>query len=113
MLSLKPRAILLLVLGLSATQLRSQAQVVFPRLVGMGVGNVPAESLGTDIHVRSNIAYLAWSCTVSNAGGLEIFSVTNPATPVRIGGYQASAPITAIQLAGPYAFLLQAPTQIA
>jgi len=76
----------------------SQPQPLFVRLKGVGTGSA-VTGMGTGIQLAGNIAY------VFHAGGLEIYSVTNPVAPVRIGGRATELPANAGALAGRLAFL--------
>ena len=78
-------------------------QAVFLRLKGVGVGSSPAAG-GSDVQVLGNYAYVA-------SGGLEIFSVTNPSAPLWVGSYGSHAPVNAVRVVGPYAYLAEGTVQ--
>ena len=66
----------------------AQSQPVFLRLKGVGVGS-SVNGYGTDVQVVGSFAYWAWSLEwggdTNHPGGLEIYCVTNPASPLRMG----------------------------
>jgi hypothetical protein len=97
---------------LAHTNLYAELQPVIPRLKGTGVGsNVNGNGNGTDVQVLGNLAYLTWSLgwggDTNHQGGLEIFSVTNPTAPMRVGGCESVAPVNAIQVVGQFAYLAE------
>ena len=84
----------------------AQSHPVVLTLKGVAFGeSTGADGYATDVQVMDNCAYLAWSGDTNHAGGLEIFDITNPAAPVRIGGCESSAPVNAVHLASGYAYL--------
>jgi len=103
--------ILVLIAGwLAPTNALAQPQPVILRLKGIGVGS-SANGYGADVQVAGNLAYLAWSTgwggDTNHPGGVEIFSVTNPAVPLRLGSYESRASVNAIQVVGQYAYLAE------
>jgi len=84
--------------------LLAQTHPVFLQLKGTGTGN-RIIGAGTGVGIAGNFAY------VSHSGGLEIYCVTNPALPVRVGGSESQSPANAIQLAGHYVYLALGPRQ--
>ena len=68
---------------------RAQRSAVVPRLKGIGHCDIPGR--GIDVQVVENVAYMAWSAGyqpsgTNDPGGFEIFRVSNPTKPVRVGG---------------------------
>lgn len=88
----------------------AESPPVFLRLKGVGVGSNVTGS-ATDVQVMENFAYLAWGMEwggdTNHPGGMEIYSVTNPAAPVRVGGCESRAPANAIFVRGHYAYLAE------
>jgi len=107
--------LLLLLSGWFApSSLLAALQPVIPRLKGSGVGS-NVNGYGTDVQVLGNLAFLAWKQgsggDTNYPGGLEIFSIKNPTTPLRLGGYQSRAPVNAIKVVGTYACLAEGATR--
>jgi hypothetical protein len=101
-------ALLLLLMAGWFTQANvlAQAQPVFLRLKGVGVGST-VKGHGTDVQVVGNFAYLAWGGDTNQPGGVEVYCVTNPVAPLRVGGYESPVPVNAIQVVGQYAYLAE------
>jgi hypothetical protein len=95
---------LLTIAWLMPLDLLAQTHPVFLRIKGVGTGSNVTGS-GTDMELAGNFAYVA------HPGGLEIYCVTNPAAPVRVGGYETRSPANAVALAGRYAYLALGATQ--
>jgi hypothetical protein len=96
---------MLLTLGwLTPLDLPAQTHAVFLRLKGIGTGS-NVTGVGTGLQVGGNFAY------VVHPGGLEIYCVTNPAAPVRVGGCETQSPANAVALAGRYVYLALGATQ--
>src|SRR5262245_3136525 len=72
----------------------AQPQPVIPRFKGVGIGP-KVNGYGSDVQVVGSVAYLAWSLEwgsdTNYPGGLEIYSLTNPTAPVRVGGLESRA----------------------
>jgi len=88
----------------------AQPQPIFLHLKGVGVGSNVTGS-ATDVHVMGDFAYLAGGGGTNHPAALEIFSVTNPSAPVRVGGYESLAQPNAIFVVGHYAYLAEGTTQ--
>ena len=88
---------LFLLLAVESTGSNAQT-AVFLHLKGVGTGSTVSGG-ATGIRVAGDIAY------VVHSGGLEIYSVTNPAAPVRVGGRETQSPANAAALAGRYVYL--------
>jgi len=95
---------LLLVIGFTHSDTQAQIQPVFLRLKGVGIGS-PVSGGGTGVKVGGDFAY------VVHPGGLEIYSITNPSAPVRVGGRETQSPANAVELVGRYAYLALGATQ--
>lgn len=91
-------AFLFLLLAGGSPWSNAQTSPVFLQLKGVGIGS-PVSGGGTGVQVAGNIAY------VVHAGGLEIYTVTNPAAPVHIGRHETQLPANAGTLAGRYVCL--------
>lgn len=100
------RSLLLVLMAswFAQANLPAQLQPVIVRLKGFGVGS-HINGYGTDVQVRGSFAYLAWGGDTNPPGGLEIYCVTNPTAPVRVGGCESQSPANAAQVAGRYAYL--------
>ena len=86
----------------------AQTPPVVLTLKGVGVGSSASmNSTGSDVQVAGSHAYLAWrrENETNHPGGFEIFSVTNPSAPVRVGGYECSGHARAVRVASHYAYL--------
>ncbi len=64
---------------------------------------------GYDVQVVGNYAYVAWlrDTDTNHPGGLEIFDVTDPSNPVRVGAYDSQAQVNAVRVVGHYAYLAE------
>jgi hypothetical protein len=94
--------ILLLAAAIGQIHALAQPQPVILRLRG-GVSTAGA---GTDVQIAGSYAFVtSRSGTTNHQGTLEIFSVTNPSTPVRIGSYESGTAANAVQVVGHYAYL--------
>lgn len=111
LMPLTPSVVLVLVIGWFAqANLLAQPQPVILRLKAVGVGS-SVNGYATDVQVAGNFAYLTWAGGTNHPGGLEIFCVTNPSAPLRVGGYESPAPVNAIQVVGQYAYLAEGTTR--
>lgn len=106
--------LILMTVCLAVTNVLAQPQPVILRRKGMGVGS-NVNGYGADVQVVGNLAYLGWSMEwggdTNHPGGVEIFSLTNPPAPVRVGGCKSVAPVNAIQVAGQFAYLAEGAAQ--
>jgi hypothetical protein len=94
--------------GFSGANVFAQTGPVFLRLKGVGIGDVPTPgAVATDVQVVGNYAYLTWlNNTDSNHwGGMEIYTVTNPSAPARVGGYETRRHVNSLHVVGDYAYL--------
>jgi hypothetical protein len=86
----------------------AQSQPIFLRLKGLGVGDIPTPgAIATDLKMAGGYAYLTWlNNTDSNhLGGLEIYQVTNPSAPVRVGSVKTRRHANSLCVVGDYAYL--------
>ena len=90
---------MLLIIGwLAVLDMPAQTQPVFMRIKGIGTGS-NITNVGTDVKLAGGFAY------VGHRGGLEIYCVTNPAAPVRVGSWESQLAANAVALEGRYAYL--------
>lgn len=88
----------------------AQMRPLYLALNGVGVSaNFPMGGGGADVQVVGNYAYLAWlhDADTIHPGGLQIFDVTDPAAPRRVGGYESSVQVNAVRVVGGYAYLAE------
>ena len=83
------------VAGLAATH--AAQPTVQPLLQGKWTGSSPN---AYDVAVEGKYAYLA-----DRAEGLHVIDVSNPASPVRVGGYDTSGDALGVAVAGNYAYV--------
>src|SRR5258707_1197086 len=109
-ISLRLLLLVLMAVGSPRVNVQAQSQPVFLRLKGVGIGS-NVTGIATDVQVVGNFAYLAWGIEwggdTNHPGGLEIFSVTNPAAPVQVSGYTSILRANAVQVVGQYAYLAE------
>ena len=77
----------------------------FPNGIDMGISNA-----STDIEVRNGIVYLTADSATLSKPDFFIINAKNPANPVIISSLNTGPGISAIEIAGPYAFMAQAST---
>lgn len=100
----KHALLVLVLMALGFGQIHTLAQ---PQPVILSLrGSASMAGTATDMQIAESYAFITTlSDNTNQPGALEIFSITNPAAPVRIGSYESGAAANAVQVVGHYAYI--------